>query len=330
MQKPVNITSIISIRTLERIQDNFSAATGVGSITRDIHGNAITKGSRLSKLWLAVNKNQNISSESLQRLLPVFDKCSRNGQIEIFNRYLDTYAFCVPIFLEGRISAFFIGGLARYGNPKLDLCEQEAKKLGVDMDSFLDMYLSLPLVSPDSFLACANLIKIIASTISTIVKEGTDIKNQIDSLEKKYVESERELFISEMRYRNLFNTINDGVYITDKDGIIIDINKTGANFYGFEPNELIGTNIRNLYMKPEDRDIFLNILYKKGHVEHFRPFVKHRNGSTGFVETNSTVIKDESGNVIGVQGIFRIPGDIVPNNKNPFQNEIKSASDKRD
>jgi PAS domain S-box-containing protein len=305
--KPVNITDIISIRTLEKIQDNFSEATGLGSIIRDIHGNALTKASRLTKLWLTVNKNNSISHENLQRLLPIFEKCYKTGQIEIFNRYLDTHAFVVPIFLEGRISAFFIGGLVRYGNPDIELCEKEAGKLGIDLDTYLEMYLSIPLFTRERLLASANLIKIIASTVSSLAKEGTEIKNEKIDLQKKFNESEKELFLSEKRFRYLFETINDGIYVTDKNGIILDINKAGANFYGYEPKELIGTEIKNLYVNPEDRVNFLNTLYKSGHVERFHPYVKKRDGTKFYVETNSTVIKDENGTIIGVQGIFRYP-----------------------
>jgi PAS domain S-box-containing protein len=305
--KSFDITDILSVRTLEKIQDNFSHATGVGAIIRDIHGNALTKGSNLTKLWLTVNKNQSISKESLERLMPVFEKCFKTGQIEIFKRYFDTHAFIVPIFLEGRISAFFIGGLVRYGNPNIELCEEEASKLGIDFDTFLEMYLAIPLVSRERFLACANLIKIIASTISSLAKEGTEFKNENNTLQKKFIDSERELFINEKRYRYLFNNINDGIYVTDKEGIILDINKAGANFYGCEPHELIGTNMKNLYVNPEDRSAFLNLLYQKGHVEKFRPYIKKKDGSKVHVETNSTVIKDEKGNIIGVQGIFRFP-----------------------
>lgn len=333
--KPVNITEVISIRTLEKIQDNFSDATGVGSIIRDLHGNAITKGSNLSDLWHAVNKNKTISKENQQRLLTIFEKCTRSGQTEIFTRYLDTYAFVVPIYFEGRISAFFIGGLVRYGNPDISLCESEAKKLGIDLDSYLEMYLGLPLVQEKRMHACANLIRIIASTISSLAKEGSAFKNQVNTFEKKANKSERELTITENRYRNLFDTINDGIYFTDQNGIVIDMNKTGANFFGYEPKELIGTDIKNLYVNPKDRLLFLDILYKKGHIERFRPYVKIRNGQHQYIETNSTLIKDQNNKIVGVQGIFRIldqprehgtiktDNDTVPTpGKKPSNNEI--------
>lgn len=327
-QKPVNITEVISIRTLEKIQDNFSKATGVGSIIRDLKGNAITKGSNLSELWLTIIKNKAANQESLDRLLAIFDKCLKTGQTEIFNRYFDTYAFVVPIFFEGRISAFFIGGLARYGNPNIDQCAIEAKKLNVDLDTFLEMYLSIPLVREERLYACADLIKIIASTISSLAKEGSQFKIQVDAFEKKYTKSSRDLKISESRYGNLFNTINDGIYFTDTNGIVVDINKTGANFFGYEPSELVGTDIKNMYVNPQDRLLFLDILFKKGHVERFRPYVKLRNGERKYIETNSTLIKDGNGNTVGVQGIFRILD--VPREHSSLKDENETLTTDQD
>ncbi|MBU1953676.1 PAS domain-containing protein, partial [Patescibacteria group bacterium] len=106
-------------------------------------------------------------------------------------------------------------------------------------------------------------------------------------------------------YHNLFNTINDGAYVTDYDGIIIDINQTGADILGYERHELIGKNMKTVYVHPEDRDAFLIRLYKQGNIKNFNPFVRLKNGQEKYFETNSTVIRNSSGKIIGVQGIFR-------------------------
>ncbi len=330
-----NLTELISARTLEKILDNFSSATGLGCVIRDKKGSTLTKGSNPSKLWLEVIKHPNIEKQYHEYLVSIFEKISKTGQNEIYRRYIDTYAFIVPIYIDGRAEAFFVGGLARFGNPNMEICIEESKKLNINLDSFLEMYLMLPLVTNEKLDACANLLRIIGSTISTLVKEGSDAKAKLeelseiqDFLEAKIQKKSKRLHESETRYRQLFNTINDGIYVTDERGIIKEINTTGAKLLGSNsPDDLIGTNMRDVYVNPKDRDEFTRILYWKGHIEHFHPYVLLPTGEKKYFETNSTVIKDKNGKIVGVQGIFR---SIYPRQHcklNQFANLNKNETD---
>lgn len=312
MSKQLYLTDLVSIRTLEKIQDNFSTATGVAAVIRDAKGDAITKISNPSGIWQAIVKNENISKENNRILLATFEKCFKQGQVQIIKRYMDCHSFVVPIHVEGRIVAFFSGGLTRYGNPNMNQCLEESTKLGIDIDTFLEMYWALPLVTEERLFACANLLKIIASTISTVAKEGTEAKEKFTEvaemnqlLEQEIIKNSEELQNSEERYQKLFDTINDGVYVTDEIGILQEINHTGAHLLGYEPKELLGKNMRNIYIHPQDRDKFLEKLYKEGHIELFIAHVRRKNGTISNFETNATVIKDQNGKILGVQGIFR-------------------------
>lgn len=305
MPKQLNLTDLVSIRTLEKIQDNFSTATDIAVVIRDARGNPLTKMSNASDLWQAVQKNKEILKESDHILLNAYEKCFKHGQVQIIKRYLDCHAFVVPIYVEGRICAFFIGGLTRYGNPSMNQCVEEATKLGIDIDDFLEMYWALPLVTEDKLMSCANLLKIIASTISTVAKEGTEAKEKVTEMSEMNQFLEKEIRESEERYYKLFNTINDGVYITDENGILKEINTTGAQLLGYKREEILGKNMRNIYVNPPDRDRFLKQLYQEGHIELFHAYVRLKDGSEAHFETNATAIKDPNGKIIGVQGIFR-------------------------
>lgn len=166
-----SLTELISVRTLEKIQDNFTEATRISCVVRDIKGDTVTKYSNPSRLWLEISKHPDILQQANDNLFKHFEKCIKTGQCEIYERYFDTYTFTVPITINGRIYGFFIGGLARIANPSMENCRIEAKRLGLDLDSFLEMYLELPLINKERLLACANLLKLISSTITTLSKE---------------------------------------------------------------------------------------------------------------------------------------------------------------
>lgn len=312
MTKANSLTDLVSIRTLEKIQDNFSEATGISCVMRDLKGEVITKYSRPSRLWMEVIKHPELEREANEMLFQAMEKCVKTGQTQIFIRYLDTKTFLVPIGLDGRVFGFMIGGLCRNGNPNMELCTKEADRLRIDLDTFLEMYLELGLVTLERMEACANLFKIVASTLSNFAKEGNVAKAKIDEittltniLEKKVETTKNELKESEERYCNLFDKIMDGAYICDMEGIVKDINPAGAGMMGYSREELLGINLRDLYVNPTDRDNFMKKIIRDEQVFNFNPYIRLKSGETKYFETNATIIMDKYGKPIGVEGIFR-------------------------
>jgi len=311
MNKNKSMTDILSIRTLEKIQDQFSEATGIGSVIRDLKGKPVTKFSKPSKLWMEVIKNPAIEKELEPNLLEGIEKCLKSGQTQIINRYMDTHAFIVPIGLDGQTIGVLVGGLVRYSNPDIPNCAKEAQRLGLELDTFLEMYLELPLISKEKLEADANLFKIITNSISALTKDSNEAKAKIEELIaiKNMLEKELEIASIELkntteRYSRIFNTVQEGIYETDMQGIIKDINPAGANILGYQRSELIGKNICDLYINRENRNNFINLLISKHKLEKFQPNIRLKDGTIGNIETTSSLIFDQNGNTIGIQGIF--------------------------
>lgn len=51
---------------------------------------------------------------------------------------------------------------------------------------------------------------------------------------------ENKEIVFEESYRNLFNTVSEAIYIQDKNGVFIDVNKGALEMYGYDRNEFIG------------------------------------------------------------------------------------------
>ena len=54
--------------------------------------------------------------------------------------------------------------------------------------------------------------------------------------------AEEKLKISDATYRGILNTINEAIYIQDKDGTFLDVNEGAVRMYGYSREELIGKN----------------------------------------------------------------------------------------
>jgi|GEM_PF-767458 len=65
--------------------------------------------------------------------------------------------------------------------------------------------------------------------------------------------SEEKLRESEARYRTIFNTAADAIFLIDKkSGAIVDVNEPAVRIYGYTTEELLTMNIQQLADKPDD------------------------------------------------------------------------------
>lgn len=99
-----------------------------------------------------------------------------------------------------------------------------------------------------------------------------------DSIELKYAielalyknKMEKELKQSEKSYRELVNNSMVAIYKTNLEGNIIFGNKAMAEMFDFRSVEALKRkNILQLYKDPKDRDKFVQILLKKGNLNHY-------------------------------------------------------------
>lgn len=79
------------------------------------------------------------------------------------------------------------------------------------------------------------------------------IINKIEDERNKLLKSYKLLSQSEEKYLNLFNSIRDVILITSMDRQIIDVNGLALKtIFGYTPEEVIGKNVRLLYVSDED------------------------------------------------------------------------------
>jgi len=110
---------------------------------------------------------------------------------------------------------------------------------------------------------------------------------------------------SEEKYRKIFENVQDVFYHTDIDGKIVEISPSIERYSGHKPEELIGTQIENLYLNPWDKDELLKVLSSKGGIEDYIVNFKIKDGKEVFVSANVQLLNGPDGNPIGVEGSLR-------------------------
>jgi PAS domain S-box-containing protein len=111
----------------------------------------------------------------------------------------------------------------------------------------------------------------------------------------------------EQQYRAVIENIQDVFYRSNLDGNLIMASPSWASMLEYDSlDECLGKNIaENFYWEPERRKQFLDAVYTKGRVKDYEVILKTKDGRPFYVSTNSHLYFDDSGNILGVEGIFR-------------------------
>ena len=121
----------------------------------------------------------------------------------------------------------------------------------------------------------------------------------------RHKRAEKALRRSETRYRTLFGESRDAVYMNTREGKILDVNQAGLDLLGYIRVELIGMNVRKLYVHPEDRSVFQREIEQKGSVRDYGLKFRRKDGVQIDCLVTSTVRRAVDGTVLGYQGIIR-------------------------
>lgn len=117
-------------------------------------------------------------------------------------------------------------------------------------------------------------------------------------------EAENALRESEAKYRHIFETVQDIFYRTDAKGIITEISPS-VERWGYKREDLIGTQVLDVYENPRQRAALLKALFEKGEVTDFEVRLKAANGEVRDASVGSHLIYAADGSVTGVEGFLR-------------------------
>jgi two-component system cell cycle sensor histidine kinase/response regulator CckA len=125
---------------------------------------------------------------------------------------------------------------------------------------------------------------------------------QRDVSERK--QAEKKLEKSEARYRELIDTMPDGVYKSSHEGKFIEVNPALVKILGYDSREeLLAIDIKTeLYFKEEDRD---SVTLEEQHNEMASYRLRKKDGSEVWVEDHGRYVLDDDGNILFHEGIIR-------------------------
>jgi len=116
---------------------------------------------------------------------------------------------------------------------------------------------------------------------------------------------EKALIQTELKYKNIFENVQDVFYRTDLNGILTEISPSIKRYSKYVHFDIIGQPIEKFYVDPTIREQLVNEIQQKGEALDFEVLLKGRDNQEVWSSVNAHFTYDEAGKVTGVEGTIR-------------------------
>ena len=115
---------------------------------------------------------------------------------------------------------------------------------------------------------------------------------------------DKKLRESEGRYRTLFETMKDAIYMHTMDGELIDFNPALLDLYGYTREEIFKINVKDVFVDKDDPKKFLAIIKKNGYIKDFETREYRKDGSIVHCLITADLITAPDGKTKSIRGII--------------------------
>ena len=116
---------------------------------------------------------------------------------------------------------------------------------------------------------------------------------------------EEESHQSSEKYRILFEDSKDAIFISNKEGTIIEFNQAYLDLFGYTKKEMEKIRAGDTYCNPSDMHVFRQEIKEKGFVRDLELKLKKKDGTVMDCVLTVTARRSKKGKIIEYQGIIR-------------------------
>src|SRR6184192_4182361 len=111
---------------------------------------------------------------------------------------------------------------------------------------------------------------------------------------------------AERRYRELFDSIQEGLFFATPEGRFLDVNDAMVRMLGYgSREELLRSDVSpHLYPAPEAREKFLTALEEKGVLRNYEETLRRKDGTRLHTLQNITAVRDARGRIVQIRGLM--------------------------
>ncbi|MCE3226418.1 MAG: signal transduction histidine kinase, nitrogen specific, NtrB [Bacteroidetes bacterium] len=113
----------------------------------------------------------------------------------------------------------------------------------------------------------------------------------------------KKLKASETKFRSIFENSHDVIYLTSKDGKILDVNKAAEHLFGYTREEMLKLDAGQLYENKSDREKFIHEINITGSCVNFEVVLLDKDNNRKFCTLTANIQRTPEGGEV-YQGII--------------------------
>lgn len=186
--KEIELSDVIDSKTLQTIQDAFAKATGMAALAVDLNHD-VTKLSNPTDFCVKLTRG---SKEGYRRCnecdLQGGQKAGETHKPSVYYCHAGLMDFAAPIMVQGRQIGSLVGGQVLPEEPDPEKFRQIAREIGVDEEQYLEALSKIKVLPKEQIEAAAQLLYLIANTLSEIGYQKATLSQYINELVQSYQE----------------------------------------------------------------------------------------------------------------------------------------------
>ncbi len=295
----ISFDELFDLEAIQRIQDQFSAATGVSSVITTPEGVPLTRPSNYTRLCgEIICKNETGCADCMEKhdlrehggaTEPVVESCCCEG----------LWTAGALISVGGRHVASWVIGQVRDGRAADEEVRAYAHKIGVDEQAFVEAYREVPVMSRTHFEEITQALHTLASQLSNTAYQNIQQARFIAE-EKKRTEELRRLSAA-------IEQSGETVVITDLEAHIQYVNPAFEVVTGYSRKEALGQNPRILQSGQHDAAFYADLwdALTAGRIWTGRMVNKRKDGELFTEEATISPVRDAGGTIGGYVAVKR-------------------------
>lgn len=195
----LNLTDLIDLETLQKIQDAFSDMSGIASMITDVQGNILTRVSRFSDFcgkYVRSTEEGRRRCESCDRYGA--EKAGRLGVACAYQCHAGLVAFAAPIMAHGHLVGCFVGGQLRTAPPVEEEVKKVAEEIGADPEEMVRAARDIRIVDRETIDKVSNAIYTSANVLSEIAYSNHQVN--MKNMELRKSSSMKSDFLANMSH----------------------------------------------------------------------------------------------------------------------------------
>lgn len=165
----LQLTDLVDVEVLQRMQDAFSNMTGIAALTTDANGVPVTKGSNFCEFCSKYNRGIELGAVRCKQCgKSGAEEALYNGKATVYTCHSGLLDFAAPIVADGHMVGCFVGGQVLTEEPQKEEFYKTAEGLGVDPEEYYAAAKRVKVLPRETIDRAAEFLYSIADILSNM------------------------------------------------------------------------------------------------------------------------------------------------------------------